>query len=146
MRKCPKCGVVKDCGSFYTKRSTYCKECAKKAAKDSYRKNKEKVKNRSKKQRKGKQRLVANLKNHPCEDCGRAMPSELMHFDHVRGGKVDNLARMVSNNRKVGELLAEIHKCEVVCVLCHRNRTYMRGKHPIVSTRHRELLQSWLKN
>jgi hypothetical protein len=44
-----------------------------------------------------------------------------MDFDHVRGEKLNNVSDMVRGPTEA--LLSEIAKCELVCAVCHRNRT-----------------------
>ena len=61
------------------------------------------------------------LKNRPCSDCGRVLPSQAMDFDHRRGKKVENITDMWSWDRAL--VLAELEKCELVCANCHRERT-----------------------
>ena len=61
----------------------------------------------------------------PCADCRGMFPPYVLDFDHVRGRKVGNIARLkMQTTRSV--LLAEIAKCDVVCANCHRIRTYER--------------------
>jgi hypothetical protein len=54
-----------------------------------------------------------------CLDCGGSFKSCQMDFDHV-GDKVDNIARLVGGSTE--KLVAEIRKCHLVCVNCHRVR------------------------
>jgi hypothetical protein len=51
-----------------------------------------------------------------------------MDFDHVRGEKTVNLARLRNSRSAWAKLVAEIEKCEVVCSNCHRIRTRMRAE------------------
>lgn len=68
--------------------------------------------------------LIRQAKAVPCADCGRRYPSDAMDFDHVRGTKLVDAAGM----RRLGlrGVKAEIAKCDVVCVNCHRLRTKRR--------------------
>jgi len=70
--------------------------------------------------------LIAELKSHPCADCGGSFPPALMDFDHVRGTKHGIISRMSGGRMARAKLLEEINKCEVVCANCHRRRTYLR--------------------
>ena|ERR1035437_1096164 len=73
-------------------------------------------------------RLVINgIKNVPCMDCGNRYPPECMDFDHRpdAGEKCFEIANKLHNLR-IGSLLAEISKCDVVCSNCHRIRTIKR--------------------
>lgn len=53
----------------------------------------------------------------------------MMDFDHVpeRGAKKFNIA---SSGLSAGRnaLKEELRKCDVVCCMCHRRRTYHRGQ------------------
>ena len=71
--------------------------------------------------------LVNDLKRGPCTDCGVWFPPYVKDFDHVRGKKVANLARL-RTIRALAKILAEVKKCEVVCANCHRLRTHVRLK------------------
>jgi hypothetical protein len=61
----------------------------------------------------------------PCMDCEVRYPYYTVHFDHVRGEKVDTINRMVYTS-SMEKVLEEIAKCDVVCANCHHIRTYMR--------------------
>ncbi len=75
--------------------------------------------------RKRHRQLLIREKSKPCSDCGHMFHPAVMEFDHVRGEKVDTLARLVS---RFGEekLLIEMAKCDIVCACCHRMRTFNR--------------------
>ncbi len=63
-------------------------------------------------------------KKGPCVDCGGRFPPECMEFDHLPGlVKRYNLSE--GKGRRDRE--AEIAKCDLVCVNCHRIRTKRRG-------------------
>lgn len=70
--------------------------------------------------------MVAALKDVPCTDCGLRYPSYVMHFDHVKEGKVLNIANSLMILGRLDRLLDEIAKCEVVCANCHAERTNAR--------------------
>jgi hypothetical protein len=74
--------------------------------------------------RDGRRAVMREAKSAPCADCGGLFPPECMDFDHVRGDKVDCVARMFMGGGAA--FLAEIAKCEVVCSNCHRIRTKER--------------------
>lgn len=61
----------------------------------------------------------------PCADCGGFFDPWCMDFDHVRGVKVAQVGACI--RRGVWALWAEMGKCDVVCALCHRQRTKSRG-------------------
>jgi hypothetical protein len=67
-------------------------------------------------------RQVLNyLMNHPCVDCGES-DAICLEFDHVRGKKKGNIARMLGNYGWP-TIEKEIAKCEVRCANCHRRKT-----------------------
>ena len=71
---------------------------------------------------------VDDLKRAPCTDCGASYPPYVMDFDHVRGDKSLNLARLRNGRLAWSRLIAELEKCEIVCANCHRIRTHMRAE------------------
>ncbi len=50
----------------------------------------------------------------------------MLEFDHVGSGKAANVSDLVSTAASSARLEAELGKCEVVCVNCHRRRTRRR--------------------
>jgi hypothetical protein len=64
------------------------------------------------------------FKKGPCTDCNVQYPPYVMDFDHVRGEKIFNVARMKGHSLEA--LKAEIAKCDLVCSNCHRERTQSR--------------------
>lgn len=83
-------------------------------------------------QKTGKARYVKNRewlnskKNVPCTDCGKKYHFSLMQFDHLTDRKFYIGSHA---HHSIKKLIAEIEKCEVVCVLCHCVRTWNR-QHP----------------
>ncbi len=137
MALCPKCRLrprVEGQG--------YCPECNRQQAKDYYYAHKGPYIERAKAQIRSKKALVASLKNKPCADCERQFPFWAMQFDHLRD-KVETLSFMGANNRTVEQIQAEAAKCEVVCVLCHRHRTYSRGKYPLMTDPQKMMIAAW---
>jgi hypothetical protein len=66
--------------------------------------------------------VLAYLKTHPCVDCGidDAIVLEFDHRDPKQ--KLTEIGRMIVNKRWQ-RVKAEIEKCDVRCVNCHRRRT-----------------------
>ncbi|QBD79014.1 hypothetical protein EPA93_24730 [Ktedonosporobacter rubrisoli] len=73
-----------------------------------------------------RQRIYDYLATHPCVDCGCKDP-RVLEFDHVRGVKVDEVSRLLSNKTSWPRIEAEITKCEVRCANCHRIKTAERS-------------------
>ena len=71
---------------------------------------------------------VNEMKSKPCMDCGNTFPPVCMDFDHVRGGKVMSITRMVHGASSRDRILEEIAKCDLVCSNCHRIRTWLTGR------------------
>ena len=57
-----------------------------------------------------------------CYDCCQHDAAHLMDFDHVRGTN----KRSPGAARTWNELWDELEKCDIVCVRCHRQRTWER--------------------
>ena len=130
MKRCARCALLKPISEFHKNRArrdglqTYCKSC--RAVIDHQRYER----------RRGTpvawrvfDRDFANwlreLKSgHPCTDCGRVYPPEVMQWDHLPG--TQKLAD-VSPIRSREAVLAEIAKCELVCTNCHAMRTFRRA-------------------
>lgn len=74
--------------------------------------------------------LIAREK--PCADCGRSLPPWMMELDHPPTcEKMDNVSRLAGRCTNQ-TLIAEIHKCTVVCNDCHKRRTRQRNHMPIL--------------
>jgi hypothetical protein len=71
---------------------------------------------------------------HPCVDCGEA-DLRLLEFDHVRGEKRAAVTSMVNWGFSLAMVEAEVEKCAVRCVRCHRLRH--RGQPPPLMNRGR---------
>ncbi len=59
-------------------------------------------------------------------DCGFDKHLAALEFDHVRGGKVSDIAILLSKGGNWDILVAEADKCDLVCANCHRVRTSER--------------------
>ena len=73
-----------------------------------------------------KQNLYVYLSNHPCIDCGQT-DIRVLEFDHVRGNKSNSITALLRHVVPWKTIEAEIAKCEVRCVNCHRIKTSERG-------------------
>lgn len=70
---------------------------------------------------------VRTLKQNPCIDCGNVYPYPAMTFDHCRGEKDMDIAKMCRRPVTWERLLEELAKCDLVCANCHCMRTWRRG-------------------
>lgn len=62
-----------------------------------------------------------------CFDCGYNESAFALQFDHRPGtGKVSDISRMVSINRRWSRIESEIAKCDVRCANCHAIITELR--------------------
>lgn len=125
MKKCGKCGEEKERNQFYRQaRSSdglqwMCKTCNG----SRYHENPEKYKSWSSARRNDfRSRLLTYLVEHPCVDCGESDPV-VLQFDHVRGVKTLEIARMMNRNCAWPKVESEIEKCEVRCANCHARKT-----------------------
>lgn len=134
-RRCSRCKLLKDetefAGPFKSKprKDCYCRPCRSAYQREHYLANRSELirKARSRKQLELRRRvslLLDYLKKHPCVDCGECDPV-VLEFDHL-GGKAFTVADGMKSQTWTA-VLAELEKCEVVCVNCHRRRTAARG-------------------
>jgi hypothetical protein len=132
---CSKCGKLKHISNFNkcsvskTGHASRCKECARIYA---VRRNIIYTDNfgisiYSKKRKERINWLREQKSNKPCIDCGKIFDPECMDYDHVSGNKINSISRMVLNNYSYNDILKEMEKCELVCVLCHNKRTNNRS-------------------
>ena len=79
--------------------------------------------------------FVDKLKDAPCTDCKVKYPPYVMHWDHVRGTKRENIADTVRRKWSVASIKKELAKCELVCANCQAERTHVRSVATRASTR-----------
>lgn len=70
-------------------------------------------------------RLIEMRHAEGCVDCGVDDPV-VLEFDHRQGDKVGDVGQMAWAGMSADRLAAELEKCDVVCVNCHKHRTYSR--------------------
>lgn len=70
------------------------------------------------------QSIVSQFKMRPCIDCGiQRQPHQTdLHHPNLKGGTISEMCR---RRVSLARLLAELERCMVVCVICHR----LRGDH-----------------
>lgn len=135
-KTCNRCGEEKsvDCFSINKTKSLgragSCKDCHRKYCQEHYVKNKPKYRKKATKWRRINYDIVSaeiiRRKSVPCIDCCQTFPWYAMDFDHVTGVKefgIGGTGRALPLRR----VLQEMGKCEVVCAVCHRIRTYQRN-------------------
>ena len=102
-----------------------CMPCMKEYRKAHYHSNKRPYLDRARALDAKLRKLVAEAKNVPCNSCGIEYPNEpwLMEFDHRdQHLKEDCVSRLIKQG-SLTKLLAEIGKCDILCVVCHRRKT-----------------------
>lgn len=135
-RQCSICAARLEEASFNWRdkargiRHKYCIDCQRRLSKAHYEKNKHKYLLRNeannKRQRESLQaKVLAYLRKSQCVDCGESDPI-VLEFDHVRGEKDREIARMISNKVSWRKIEVEISKCEIRCANCHRKITARR--------------------
>lgn len=134
---CNKCKKIKSIENFSSKPDNprgfeyWCKDCVNASKRDNY---KEDIDNKRKQTNARRAKRIAWLRtlksNTPCLDCGKIFDPSCMDYDHVleRGKKIKAVSRMVLENCSVEEIMEEIAKCDLVCLLCHNRRTEQRFK------------------
>ncbi len=66
--------------------------------------------------------VLSYLATHPCIDCG-ITNAVVLEFDHRDpSSKLTEVSRMISSKRWP-RVMAEIEKCDVRCINCHRRKT-----------------------
>lgn len=137
MKLCSGCNQVLPLANFAQRGNTVqsrCNSCKAKATREWYQANKEYKRQKSAEYTRKLVEEARLLKDGPCTDCGKRYPWYQMEWDHLPGTEklytVSTIPRMVGS-RKV--LLDEIAKCELVCVLCHTQRTFERREQDIRS-------------
>lgn len=132
---CPKCQqVLKIEGNFTLRKSgtpnSYCKLCQSSFSKEHYNKyrelhNKRRYINQTRYRLETRTFIQELKQGRPCMDCGEVHPYWAMDFDHRdplnKKFSIGEAPRRASSRDK---LLKEIEKCDLVCALCHRYRTY----------------------
>lgn len=138
---CKTCAVEQPISQFYIERRNIggyrhqCKNCEKIRHSSRKRQYNEKSyqKNKSKRIQEIKDKTTVlktivfeYMKNKSCVDCGNNN-SIFFEFDHVRGKKIKDINEMCNKGTNQNTLIAELHKCDIVCANCHRTRTDRRA-------------------
>jgi hypothetical protein len=147
MKRCIGCALDKEETEFYFsngKPKGRCKTCRIALASEWRKANHSKSKEYKRKRLSRLQKAVNDLKRDvPCKDCGKSYPPYCMEYDHL-SDKTHSISRMITDLRSLSVIKGEIHKTDLVCILCHRHRTYNRiPKHYVGrASKNIELIQS----
>lgn len=72
--------------------------------------------------------FINNHRSCPCVDCGIFFSTSVMEFDHKNPEfKEFSVSRAMHKLYDKNRIIAEIAKCEIRCVNCHRNKLYKGG-------------------
>ncbi len=89
-----------------------------------YRRNRDLELQRVRVRQTGMVELLRDLRRVPCADCGRTFKPHQMDFDHRDPAtKLFNVMTGRAMLMSTAKVLAEVAKCDIVCVNCHRIRT-----------------------
>ncbi|MBA2286890.1 MAG: hypothetical protein H0W02_15570 [Ktedonobacteraceae bacterium] len=135
---CPGCSEERDAERDFSwkneakgTRQHWCKSCLAQANSKHYQNNKQAYLDRALTRNariyeENKQKLYTYLSLHPCVDCSQT-DIRVLEFDHIRGKKSGDVAKMLGQGYGWPTIEAEIAKCEVRCANCHRLKTMERG-------------------
>lgn len=132
MKKCTSCHEFKPYTGFNLRRSATdgrqdrCRDCSKVWYSLNAVKHKKRVRIRNNRviaEHRGKIRDY--LRTHPCVDCGET-DVVVLEFDHVRGKKLADVSRLVSNGSSWTLIEKETSKCDVRCANDHKRVTLAR--------------------
>src|SRR6266850_5785098 len=90
-------------------------------------KGREKCIKRAKKYLGAKREFVQNAKKNPCMDCGKQYHYSIMEFDHRPGEEKKFGVNSKARFSTIDKIKEEMAKCDLVCVLCHKVRTWNRS-------------------
>lgn len=70
--------------------------------------------------------IIETKAGKPCMDCGGEFPYYAMDYDHRPGGEKKFQLGNLAAPATLADVQAEIAKCDLVCAVCHRIRTWTR--------------------
>jgi formate-dependent nitrite reductase cytochrome c552 subunit len=71
-------------------------------------------------------RLLDQLRDRPCTDCGGRFEPCAMDFDHRDPRSKRSAVTRLIGRAGIETILEEAAKCDIVCANCHRLRTFLR--------------------
>ena len=129
-KMCSTCKEEKPLDSFSMnrgKRRSNCKDCSRRSKAEWYQRNRGITGLRRNEHRNRLRKIVIDAKSIPCMDCGGVFHHSLMDFDHRDSEtKIAGLSELTAGGRPFAMVRAEIDKCDAVCCMCHRVRTWNR--------------------
>jgi hypothetical protein len=147
VKVCKHCNQEKEIICFGRQKSTkdglrsWCKQCFTQYSKSwklkvNYQFPKNKYQQSNKKITSAKRKYIQQQKSKPCAKCGIQLDPILMDFDHL-SNKYKNLAAMTINSYQ--RINAEIAKCQVLCIFCHKEKTHFSKKTETIPTTPKKL-------
>ena len=130
LRRCSKCRLWKPLTAFNRNgddRQWYCRDCFRAYFAKRGDLHREQVSSSLRERREKARQLVEERRLEGCVDCG-VTKSVVLEFDHL-DDKSGDITRMMWGGRKADRLADELALCDVVCVNCHKHRTYSRMPH-----------------
>lgn len=134
VQTCTQCGETKEAEAFgfknaaIGKRHRKCNVCVAEYGRAHYERNRVAYIARAGRANRERRRLLQRriweyLAEHPCVDCGETDPL-VLEFDHIDPAhKRTEMYYLVHRTYRWATIQAEIERCEVRCVNCHRRRT-----------------------
>jgi hypothetical protein len=127
---CRRCGVTRPVSSFHHskgRRQSWCKPCRRRYMHDRGQLHRSQSKAARERRRLQAREFVLDVvRNGRCSDCLLEDPL-VLEFDHLDAKQAD-VAKLVHEGYALERVRAEVAKCELVCVSCHRRRTAQRAR------------------
>lgn len=132
MKKCSTCKEYKTLEHFSRKKgevfNSQCRQCAALASRKHYILNKDKVNQRSKRNKvkyveNSKQFILEYLSKNPCSSCG-CEDIRCLDFHHTNKAEKSNNVSTLVTAGCINVLKKEVSKCVVLCANCHRIITH----------------------
>src|SRR5919204_997498 len=138
LRRCCICGALKPEEAFAFRnqatgrRQSHCRVCHAAYRRQHYLANRQDYIDREIARMRGyrdqnRKYLVDYLKEHPCVDCGETDPL-FLEFDHRERATKTGVIALLAPRKPWHRVIAEISKCDIRCVSCHRQRTARQMK------------------
>jgi hypothetical protein len=128
-KHCPKCARDLPLTRFNRNgdgRQHWCRDCFRAYFRDRADKHREQSRAARERRREPAREFIRDhLAQHCCADCGEDEVL-VLEFDHHDGRKTAGVAKLLAEAARLERIRAEVERCEVVCVNCHRRRTARR--------------------